>query len=178
MGRRYSENPDVARQKFLNADLEMLGEYKTARLPIEAKCLKCGAITKQTLNGVMNGKACKFCFHVGIKYGEPAYLYLIYHAEFHSIKFGISNVEANLNRLLSHKKNGWQEYKSFNFDTADEAEFYETLVLNWLRRERKLPPHLVRELMPQGGFTETVDADEITLAEIEIKLLSLLQDRT
>lgn len=177
MGRRYSENPDVARQKFLNADLEMLGEYKTARLPIEAKCLKCGAVTKQTLNGVMNGKACKFCFHVGIKYGEPAYLYLIYHPEFHSIKIGISNVEANLNRLLSHKKNGWSEYKSFDFDTADEAEYFETMVLKWLRKERKLQPHLVRELMPQGGFTETVDADEISLPEIEVKLLSLLQDR-
>ncbi len=177
MGRRYSEDPEVARQKFLNADLEMIGEYKTARLPIEAKCLKCGAITKQTLNGVMNGKACKFCFHVGIKYGEPAYLYLIYHSEFKSIKVGISNVEANLNRLVAHKKNGWSEYKSFNFDTADEAEYFETLLLKWLRKDRGLPPHLVRELMPQGGFSETVDAEEISLPEIEVKLLALLQDR-
>ena len=177
MGRRYSEDPEVARQKFLNADLEMIGEYKTARLPIEAKCLKCGAITKQTLNGVMNGKACKFCFHVGIQYGEPAYLFLIHHEEFRSIKVGISNVEANLNRLDSHRKNGWVEYKSFNFDTADEAEYFETMLLKWLRKERGLPPHLVRELMPQGGFSETVDAAEISLPEIEVKLLALLQDR-
>jgi hypothetical protein len=177
MGRRYSENPEVARQKFLNADLEMIGEYKTARLPIEAKCLKCDAITKQTLNGVMNGKACKFCFHAGIKYGEPAYLYLIHHEEFRSIKVGISNVEANLNRLEAHKKNGWSEYKSFNFDTADEAEYFETMLLKWLRKERGLQVHLVRELMPQGGFSETVDAEEISLPEIEVKLLALLQDR-
>jgi DNA-directed RNA polymerase subunit RPC12/RpoP len=177
MGRRYSEDPEVARQKFRNANLEMIGEYKTARLPIQAKCLKCGATTKQTLNGVMNGKACKYCFHAGIKYGDPAYLYLIYHDEFRSIKVGISNVEANLNRLESHRKNGWAEYKSFNFDTADEAEYYETMLLKWLRKERGLPPHLVRELMPQGGFSETVDAEEISLPEIEIKLLALLQDR-
>lgn len=177
MGRRFSEDPEVARQKFLNADLEMIGEYKTARLPIEAKCLKCGAITKQTLNGVINGKACKFCFHVGIKYGEPAYLYLIYHEEFRSIKVGISNVEAILNRLEAHKKNGWSEYKSFNFDTADEAEYFETMLLKWLRKERGLQAHLVRELMPQGGFSETVDAEEISLPEIEVKLLALLQDR-
>jgi len=177
MGRRYSEDPEVARQKFLNADLEMIGEYITARLPIEAKCLKCGEITKQTLNGVMNGKACKFCFHVGIKYGEPAYLYLIFHKEFGSIKVGISNTDANLNRLDSHKKNGWTEYKSFNFDTADEAEYFETMLLKWLRKERGLQAHLVRELMPQGGFSETVDAEEVTLLEIEVKLKSLLEDR-
>lgn len=177
MGRRFSEDPEVARQKFLNADLEMIGQYKTARLPITAKCLKCGAITKQTLNGVTNGKACKFCFHAGIKYGEPAYLYLIYHEEFRSIKVGISNIEANLNRLESHKKNGWIEYKSFNFDTADEAEYFETKLLNWLRKERELPQHLVRALMPQGGFSETVDAEKITLLEIEVKLIALLEDR-
>lgn len=177
MGRRYSEDPEVARQKFFNADLEIIGEYKNARIPITARCLKCGAITKQTLNGVMNGKACKFCFHAGIKYGEPAYLYLIHHKEFRSIKVGISNVEANLNRLDAHRKNGWDEYKSFNFDTADEAEYFETMLLKWLREERGLPPHLVRELMPQGGFTETVDADEISLPEIEVKLIALLQDR-
>lgn len=177
MGRRYSEDPEVARQKFLNADLEMIGDYKTARLAIKAKCLKCGAITKQTLNGVMNGKACKYCFHAGIKYAEPAYLYLIYHEEFRSIKVGISNIEAGLNRLEAHKKNGWAEHKSFNFDTADEAEYFETLLLKWLRRERGLAVHLVRELMPQGGFSETVDAEEVSLLEIEVKLLALLQDR-
>jgi hypothetical protein len=86
-------------------------------------------------------------------------------------------VEANLNRLVAHKKNGWSEYKSFNFDTADEAEYFETLLLKWLRKDRGLPPHLVRELMPQGGFSETVDAEEISLPEIEVKLLALLQDR-
>lgn len=178
MGRRYSESPEVARQKFLNADLEMIGEYKTARLPIEARCLRCDAITKQTLNGVQNGKACKYCFHAGIKYGQPAYLYLIYHDEYKSIKVGISNSEANLNRLSVHKKYGWLEYRVFNFDTADEAEFYETMLLQWIRNERFLPHHLSRDLMPQGGFTETVDAEEISLPEIEVKLIALLQDWT
>ena len=52
------------------------------------------------------------------------------------------------------------------------------MLLKWLRKERGLPPHLVRELMPQGGFSETVDAEEISLPEIEVKLIALLQDRT
>ena len=177
MGRRYSEDPEVARQKFLNADLELIGDYKNARLPIKAKCLKCGAITKQTLNGVTNGKACKYCFHAGIKYAEPAYLYLIYHEEFRSIKVGISNIEAGLNRVEAHKKNGWTEHKSFNFDTADEAEYFEAMLLKWIRKERGLAVHLVRGMMPQGGFSETVDSEEISLLEIEVKLMALLEDR-
>ena len=77
-----------------------------------------------------------------------------------------------------HKKNGWSEYKSFDFSTADEAEYFETKILNWVRNERGLPPHLVKELMPQGGFSETIDADAISLLEIEIKLKSLLEDRS
>lgn len=175
MGRRYSEDPELAKQKFLNADLEMIGEYKTARIPINCKCLKCGANTKQTLNGVMNGKACKFCYHVGIKYAESAYLYLILHEKFQSIKVGISNHNANLNRLESHKKNGWTLYKSFDFETADEAEWFETMLLKWIRSERNLGVHLVRELMPQGGFSETVDGTEITIQEIELKLMELIE---
>jgi hypothetical protein len=31
--------------------------------------------------------------------------------------------------------------------------------------------------MPQGGFSETVDSEEVTLLEIEVKLKSLLEDR-
>jgi len=30
-------------------------------------------------------------------------------------------------------------------------------------------------LMPQGGFSETVDGDEISITEIEQKLLELLE---
>jgi hypothetical protein len=165
----------LVRQKFANAGLVMTGEYQTARIPVSCICQKCGAKTKQTLNGVMNGKTCKYCYHVGIKYGESAYLYLILHEELQSIKVGISNHEANLNRLESHKKNGWVLYKSYDFDTANEAEWFETRLLNWLRKERHLGIHLVRELMPQGGFSETVDRTEISISEIEQKLLELLE---
>ena len=175
MGRRYSIDPDVAKQKFQNAGLLMTGEYLTARIPVSCICQKCGAKTKQTLNGIMNGKTCKYCYHVGIKYGESAYLYLIFHKEYSSIKVGISNHEANLNRLEAHKKNGWELYKSFDFDTAHEAEWFETKLLNWLRRDRQLGVHLVRELMPQGGFSEPVDETEISILEIEQKFLELLE---
>ena len=116
-----------------------------------------------------------FCFHVGIRYGEPAYLYLIFHKNFQSLKVGISNIDATQNRLDAHKKNGWELYKSFNFDTADEAEWFETKLLQWLRLERKLGIHMAKELMPQGGFSETVSDQEISIREIEQKLLELIE---
>ena len=174
MGRRYSINSDVAKQKFLNVNLEMLGEYVNARLPIKMRCLLCGELTKQTLNGVMNGKTCKYCKQTGIKYGAPSYLYLIYNDIYRSIKIGISNVEIKHNRLESHKKSGWQEYKTYFFDTGDQAAIYETELLRWVRLELKLPIHLTKEMMPQGGFTETIDAEEITFLEIEKKLITLV----
>jgi hypothetical protein len=99
---------------------------------------------------------------------------LIYNDIFRSIKIGISNVDIKHNRLESHKKNGWQEYKTFFFDTGDQAAIYETELLRWVRLELNLPVHLTKEMMPQGGFTETIDAEEITFLEIEKRLISLV----
>ena len=76
-GRRKAETEENAEARFLDVGLRLIGKYENARKAIECECLKCGSITKQTLNGVKNGKTCKFCAQRGIQHGEPAYLYLI-----------------------------------------------------------------------------------------------------
>jgi hypothetical protein len=89
------------------------------------------------------------------------------HYEYQSIKIGISNDNATPNRVRSHKNDGWKHYKSFFFMTGQIAENVENEVLNWIRNEKKLGIHLSQELMKQGGYSETVDSEEISVVEIE-----------
>jgi hypothetical protein len=51
--------------------------------------------------------------------------------------------------------------------TGQIAENVENEVLNWIRNEKKLGIHLSQELMKQGGYSETVDSEEISVVEIE-----------
>ena len=166
-GRRKAETEDNAVARFLDVGLRLIGKYENARKPIECECLKCGAITKQTLNGVKNGKTCKFCAPRGIQYGEPAYLYLIENSHHNSLKIGIGNYGNKNDRLVSHNKQGWSLFKSWDFKTGEEAEKIEFLVIELVRNEIGIPVHLSKSEMPQGGWTETFSADSISLLGLE-----------
>jgi hypothetical protein len=87
--------------------------------------------------------------------------------EFQTIKVGISNDESNSNRIKRHQKFDWELNKKYAFQTGKEAADLENSVLNWIRKVKKLGPHLSKEMMPSGGFSETVDATEISVLEIE-----------
>ena len=54
-----------------------------------------------------------------------------------------------------------------------EASEIETKLLKWLRMEVGLPFKLSAKQMPQGGHTETVDASEIELSTIWVKVEAL-----
>jgi hypothetical protein len=97
----------------------------------------------------------------------------VQHDEYSSIKIGISNNEATPNRVRSHEIKGWTHFKSFNFATGQIAEDIENLLLAWIRNDKKLGIHLSKDLMKQGGHTETIDAMEITVIEIEHKIREL-----
>jgi hypothetical protein len=76
-------------------------------------------------------------------------------------------------RVRKHQKSGWELYKRLDFETADEAHLIEQAVLNWMRNDKKLSPFLSEFEMPQGGYTETVDASEIDLSTIWAKVEEL-----
>jgi len=169
-GRRRAETEENAILRFNEVGLRMIGKYVNARKSIECECLKCGAITKQTLNGVKNGKTCKFCAVRGIQHGEPAYLYIVQN-EFHgSLKVGIGNIGNKNDRLLSHHRQGWSLVRKWEFATGQEAEILETAVFRWIRYEKRIPIHLSKGEMPQGGWSETLSQDAIPLEELIAKI--------
>jgi Zn finger protein HypA/HybF involved in hydrogenase expression len=160
---------------MLDAQLEPLEPYINAQKPWKCKCLKCGRTVKPRFGGISAGiGGCKFCGPHGLDLNQPAFVYLITHPELNAHKIGVSGIDIQTDRLKAHMKYGWKLYKRLNVDTGEVAYLIEQDVLGWIRNEIGLSAYLLRELMPQGGYSETVDASEIDLPTIwaKVELLS------
>lgn len=163
---------------MLKSNLLPLENYNNKDMPWKCKCLKCKNIVYPMAGNVKRGQGgCTYCRETGLNYSEAAYIYLIFHEEYDSIKVGVSNVNSKPNRLNQHKKNGWSVFKTLNFKSGRAAEIVETKTLQWLRKEMKLNRHLTADLMPQGGHSETVDASEISLLQIWQKIEDISKSR-
>jgi hypothetical protein len=87
---------------------------------------------------------------VYIKYNRiMTLLYLLYSPRHKAIKIGISDVSGR--RFAKHRNKGWILIKYWSFSERDRARAIETTILTILRQN-----------MPQGGYTETFDASKIT----------------
>jgi hypothetical protein len=102
-------------------------------------------------------------------------LYLITNSNFAAHKIGITNLDddGNNSRMVKHKRNGWETYKSAKFSKGEYALIVEQGILVWFREDLGLAQFLNSEQMPQGGWTETVDASEIDLSTIWAKIEEL-----
>ena len=93
------------------------------------------------------------------------------HNDLNSHKIGIGNTrpdQSSLDRLHKLAIKKWMIYKKWSFDLGTEASSVEKEVFRILRKELGIKPFLDKKNMPvTGGHTETVDADLITLKELE-----------
>jgi recombinational DNA repair protein (RecF pathway) len=156
--------PEDAVTKMRAVDLEPQVSYPGANKPWECNCLNCGNTVKPHYTSIQQGRrGCRFCAELGIDYTAPGYLYLITSPTLGAHKIGIANFAeaAYEDRVERHIKHGWQPYKATQFDLTETAFQVEQATLRWLRTTRKLPPTLTRTDMPQGGWTETVNAKAI-----------------
>ena len=48
----------------VNKDIEVIGEYEKAIIPIEVKCKICGHIWKSTPNNLLRNHGCPICYHI------------------------------------------------------------------------------------------------------------------
>jgi len=102
------------------------------------------------------------------------YLYLISHPARRSLKVGISSSSSRSDRLADHQKYGWKVENLWVFDQFSNAEQLEGAVIAWWRNELRLPHHLDLHEMPQGGYTETVSADKVSIADTTAFLEKLI----
>jgi hypothetical protein len=109
---------------------------------------------------------CKYCATHGYDFSKGGILYLITNTPLGAHKIGITNEGAREIRLEKHLKQGWETYRTQYFPDGNRAFEIEQEILSWWRNELGLPVYLSKIEMPQGGFTETVDASEIDLFAI------------
>jgi formylmethanofuran dehydrogenase subunit E len=170
---KYRFSDEAATAIMIDAGFQPLAQYVNAVSRWKSKCLKCGNIVYPTLANVKNGSGCIYCADVGFNLLQPAYFYLMFHPEMGSTKVGIGGKSTRNDRISTHRKYGWELYKSLDLPTGEFAYELEQEILKWLRIDLGFGNFLLPELMPQGGHTETVDASEIDLPTIWAKVEGL-----
>lgn len=110
----------------------------------------------------LNYVPCWTCRPRGFRHLAPAHLYLI--SDGNSHKIGVAGVGQG--RITRHLRVGWQLYKTRLFNTGAQAYTVEQAVLRHLREDLGLLAYHCKETMPQGGWSETVDADEVALPDV------------
>jgi hypothetical protein len=149
--------------------LKPLEPYKSSKAKWKCKCLKCGETVSPKYEDILQGQGgCRYCSVKGINMNVPSYLYLITNKELNSHKVGMGNHKKRNDRLASFLKNGWKTHKVWQTNTGAEAIDIEAEVFRIIRNDLKLPIHLSKEQMPKTeGQTETMNADSITLLDLE-----------
>lgn len=157
-------------------DLEPLEPFPGAGKKWKCKCKVCKRIVTPRYTSIQSGQGgCRFCADWGIDYVASGFLYLMTHKDLSAHKIGIGNSirSRGRNRIAQHEKHGWKLYRQLDFDVTDEAFELEQRILIWLRQEKGLGVYLSEFEMPQGGYSETVDAAEIDLPTIWAKVQEL-----
>lgn len=166
---------DVAWAIMRAASLEPQEEYPGAGVPWKSICKKCQNLTFPRFADVKYGIRCSTCSESGMNYSQASHFYVMVNKSLQSIKVGISNDDSNQNRIKRHQKHGWELVSKYEFETGKEAIELENTVLHWLRKTKNLKAHLSPEFMPQGGFSETFDATEVSQIEIDRFIQSILE---
>jgi hypothetical protein len=104
----------------------------------------------------------------------PALLYLIYHEKLRAFKVGINNIGNS--RYIAHKTNGWKIVDYWYFDSIMIARKVEKIVLSRMKDKTKGKGFVDKEYMPQGGYTETFDADKITSRGVKIIINKVIRN--
>ena len=157
---------------FESKGIHPIEPFSYTHRPWKSVHIDCGRQISPTYADVVHANGgCKFCATKGIDLTTPAHFYLITNEILGAHKIGISGEKTK--RLQVHAREGWTVFKKVLFSTGEIAYQIEQETLLWLRDDVALPPYLSPDLMPQGGWTETVDASEIDLPTIWLKVEEL-----
>lgn len=173
---KHKLDPKDVLREFKRKGFEPQGDFINSKKGIQVKCLNCNKTFLKSYDSLQTGRGCKYCQTAALDLLAPAYFYIIVNHDLRALKVGISNLVRRTDRIKAHEKEGWLLLYRQELDTGELAFDLEQKVLTWIRQEKKLGIYLVKDQMPQGGWTETVDADEITLLEIRNYFEDLLID--
>ena len=171
--KRFSE--DQVLPFMTSKNLKPLEPYPGTGKPWKCECLQCGkTVTPKHENLVQGQGGCKYCAESGLDYLAPACVYLITHPEWNAHKIGISGLHTK--RLALHKSRGWSVYQVLAVRNGELAFTIEQEILKWVRKIKNLPPYL----KGVDGWSETFDADAITLPEVwdQVRKVALIREKS
>lgn len=174
---RLAVDPDDASATMREAGLAPKAPYPGCQKPWLCVCLECGAeVTPQYANVRIGQRGCAPCSRVsrassGFDTAAPAVVYVVTHDKLGAAKVGIGG--ADLGRLYKHTRHGWKSIAVIRAP-GTVAVVTERAVLRWWREELCLPVYLGPAEMPQGGWTETAELDEVDIAETVRRVKSLV----
>lgn len=162
-GRRV--DPDEAVDLMRERDLEPLEPYPGAHSPWKCRCLECDRVVSPMFNHVKHrGTRCRYCGKRGPDYLAPSLVYLIHQPELNALKIGVARHDSS--RIDQHRQHGWTVIQVWQFADGRSAYEREAQILEWIRGDLLMPPYLLKEQMPQGGFSETFADDSIDTQEV------------
>ena len=162
--------PEDAVSVMIKANLKPLEPYLNGQKNWKCQCLKCGEVVHPTYSAVQQGQGgCIYCAEKGFDPKKASYLYILKNDKLGALKVGIGNSNLkNNDRIRVFKASGWKLYKKWDFEKGIDAWTSEKGVFKILRKELKIPQHLTKSEIGYGhGHTETINADLITLSELE-----------
>jgi len=157
---------------FESRGIRPIEPFSYTHRPWKSIHLSCGREISPTYADVAHANGgCKFCATKGIDLTKPAHVYLITNEVLGAHKIGISGEKSK--RINVHQREGWQVWNTVLFPTGEIAYSIEQKLLTWMREDLDLPPYLSSDVMPQGGWSETCEAEEIDLPTIWAKVAEL-----
>jgi hypothetical protein len=154
--------PEAAAAAMRAVQLEPLEPYPGSLVKWRCRCLKCNKIVSPCYSTIQRGGGgCRWCRNSGFKAADDAVVYLITHTDLRAAKIGVTDSSGS--RLKKHGTRGWQVLCTVAVP-GEHALMIEAEILYWWRGELGLPPYLGPQEVTQGGWTETVGAEEIDLA--------------
>jgi hypothetical protein len=163
-------DPKDARKNMISWGYKPLEPYKNNHKNWKSMHIPCKNIVNPTYAQLQQGNGgCRHCAEWGFQYDKESYLYLITHNKLGAHKIGIGNVAKKLkaDRLHRLKIEGWKIHKVWNFDEGKKALIFEKRIFQVLRKELQLPIFLSKDQIRNEGYSETINADSITLLELE-----------
>lgn len=171
-GARRRTPAEEAVEAMRAAGLEPLEPFPGGRTPWRCRCKRCECEVSPRLYSIKYGQGgCRYCSRSGFRGDAEANVYLLDHSVFGALKVGISGLRSR--RLRSHTLQGWRVVFLLAVPGTLAVEI-EKSILDWWRNDLGLPPYLSKYEIPQGGWTETVDVEAVSIPEVirRIRLLA------
>jgi hypothetical protein len=142
-------------------------------------------IWKASVTNRIKGTGCPACADFGFTTTSPGLLYFLTNDSLGASKIGITNLKTKSLRVAQFQKSGWKIIRTWEDNNGLVILNLETKMLQWIRKERGIPPFLSRSDMGrQGGWSETFDRDAldesqlIQKIELEMKRIKDLVSKT